>query len=1092
LGDFLAYLGSLDQIDSASIVDGVVVIVPVSGAEISGDLTLRLQTDEFKATEFSSNALSAAGSPAITEVAAEAAVMEINFAYINGDAPTSFSNYDIRLQVGSGLSVQATGSLSGVSDLTGLAAALNATESPFAGLVTFSAAENATDVLVATSIAEGESAQIGFIQASLFTDVGAGTGTSNQQSVFGADGIEAAPEAPASALLTEFAGVRLDDALEPAPYTYGVTVNGEIYSGNFDARSGATVADYIQNLLAANKELSPLSVVASVDLTDEGLLITSLASGPGVTVEVNAGGIQFTTLAEPREMVAQSVDKVELDGDVITLTGAATGPDQMQVSADDFAVEVIDEDASTVQVVDLLFSNSQFDSASTTPKGTVVSVTIDGVTSSLTIWDETPFQDGGVDFVNATGLGDTRSEAIITALKAVIVDDHIAPDTALGDVLQGFVNPTTGEFVESEAAGQGNTLRLIASEVGEDTLGNISDIVVSVQTPEGPLSAAVGAELVAPGEIVFKTINEDLAIYDKTAQPGSTNAQTGRDEGVLVFNDPTSNESANGADYDFVIGSVQNGVIEGEDAAYLYSEYAIADYPGDSSNTILITELAGFVVQGQRGAGAYRLADGNYDITIVVNGESRTLTLEVDPLSLDSDSGGIRLSDWVNMVQRAIDPFTSIASVSLTADGLKIEPNNSNTISISDVTPLKLQFIGEFSGLDVDNEVREGVAPDQFEDQAWTNPGDVTELANTGESINADFRGDAPLTGADAGVGQDFVNPDGSRTDLDTGDGDATFFGDAAIIGDDGDGYNGEGVKQSVTNPDSGYDAIGQSPALNNDSDNTGDDSLFGSDPGFYDDQGLNTTWLNGGTPDAENDQLYAPGEPGNPDQQVELGDGSSDNDGGVSGESADSLAASDEEDDFTVEKDRDGFAAFDWDDSVTVVLNSHSSDADVVNNFQVNNDLIALEADLWSSTESGGKIELVASSNQGSGGNSYSGFDLSSYEFGLVFASDNQGAISSVGVGQLEDADAVAALLGEVFNFSADNNDVLNTTVFAITAADDDSVTAIWAHQQSSTDDNTIDSAELYKLALVNTVGGEFGVGNFAGVNDILSSEQQ
>lgn len=46
--------------------------------------------------------------------------------------------------------------------------------------------------------------------------------------------------------------------------------------------------------------------------------------------------------------------------------------------------------------------------------------------------------------------------------------------------------------------------------------------------------------------------------------------------------------------------------------------------------------------------------------------------------------------------------------------------------------------------------------------------------------------------------------------------------------------------------------------------------------------------------------------------------------------------------------------------------------------------------------------------------------------------------------------------------------------------------MTAIWAHTQSSSGDNTVEDYELNLLATVNTIGGEFGVSNL----DILQSQ--
>jgi hypothetical protein len=106
--------------------------------------------------------------------------------------------------------------------------------------------------------------------------------------------------------------------------------------------------------------------------------------------------------------------------------------------------------------------------------------------------------------------------------------------------------------------------------------------------------------------------------------------------------------------------------------------------------------------------------------------------------------------------------------------------------------------------------------------------------------------------------------------------------------------------------------------------------------------------------------------------------------------------------------------------------------------------------------------------------------FDLSTTEFGLV---DSVG--STIDTAALGFSTEVAAVLNSLFDFDAvlggtTDNGMLNTTVFAVTAADNANVTAIWAHTQSTTGDNTLDSFELNLLATVNTLGNEFGIHNF------------
>lgn len=77
--------------------------------------------------------------------------------------------------------------------------------------------------------------------------------------------------------------------------------------------------------------------------------------------------------------------------------------------------------------------------------------------------------------------------------------------------------------------------------------------------------------------------------------------------------------------------------------------------------------------------------------------------------------------------------------------------------------------------------------------------------------------------------------------------------------------------------------------------------------------------------------------------------------------------------------------------------------------------------------------------------------------------------------------SDRIAALLDGVFDFTGSDNGALNTSVFAVTAADDATRTAVWVHRQSAADDATVEAHELSLLAIVNTTGEEFSYENFA-----------
>ena len=113
--------------------------------------------------------------------------------------------------------------------------------------------------------------------------------------------------------------------------------------------------------------------------------------------------------------------------------------------------------------------------------------------------------------------------------------------------------------------------------------------------------------------------------------------------------------------------------------------------------------------------------------------------------------------------------------------------------------------------------------------------------------------------------------------------------------------------------------------------------------------------------------------------------------------------------------------------------------------------------------TPYGANISLVS--------NVAAAFDLNQDEFGLVSSAD-----SSLTASELGDVTKVAELLNTLFQFDAGSADeVLNTSIFAVTAKDDPTQTAIWAHRQSATNDATVDAIELYQLAVVHTTGDEF-----------------
>jgi hypothetical protein len=364
---------------------------------------------------------------------------------------------------------------------------------------------------------------------------------------------------------------------------------------------------------------------------------------------------------------------------------------------------------------------------------------------------------------------------------------------------------------------------------------------------------------------------------------------------------------------------------------------------------------------------------------------------------------------------------------------------------------------------------------------AITGANEVRATITGGDETNdvgLGFDSDAVAGEDNAPLDQTIVNP---GTD---GDGNSDFFGDNAALGEDG-------VQQTVTNPDNGYNAINNSPQLNGEDSNNGVDNLFGSNPGDFKDDGLDSTYVNSGE-DTGEDGLYDIQNGEDIGDRLNIFDGSGKN-AGVAGELPDKLTDSDSDvDAFEIVIDDQGFAAFEW-DAATVAALVGSEGFDVVNNFQTGggfeSDLIALEGALAQSTVNTadrgvfedyikGKVEAVVADGE-------DGFDLNHDEFGVVTSQTPGNSLSASDIGSV---DKVAELLSNVFYLGGDGysgDGQIDTSIFAVTAEDDASVTSIWAHTQSSDNDNTIGAHELTLLAEVNTTGGEFSYLNFATVQD-------
>ncbi|WP_273166897.1 hypothetical protein [Marinobacter sp.] len=507
--------------------------------------------------------------------------------------------------------------------------------------------------------------------------------------------------------------------------------------------------------------------------------------------------------------------------------------------------------------------------------------------------------------------------------------------------------------------------------------------------------------------------------------------------------------------------------------------------------------------------GAYtlgRASDGTFSVTVTSGGEDLPLAVTAGVTQIgDIDYDFTNVSELITDVQVGRDeglvtetvsgdPVFSIGGVSITDDS-RIVPSVSATEVDGEADDPKDQTLTNPDPIDYPSfygdapqlvEDQTGTLTDDGVRQSFTNPDSeytaTSGSAQTGDIVttggDATYYGDAALFGEDGsgtltgdGVLQSFTNPDSEYTatsgspasgtvDTAEGAGDSTFSGDDERLGADG-------VDQTYTNPSSGYDALPASPESNTEGGNTGDSNLEGIAAGSFD----------------ENDVLtFEDASPTATGDKIDLGDGSTTGDGGVAGEAETSITdTTSDSDAFEWSQLETGFAAYEWDSSQLTTLADTSTGFDVVNNFQVASDFIVVEGELAASTLSDNPALSDTGVEVGVSTDGWDVFDLSNAEFGLVTS-----PFSNVAAADLTDADLVAQLLNQVFEFNSasggtQDNGELNTTLFGVTASDDDTVTAIWAHTQSTSGDVGIGAEELSLMAVVNTSGDTFGADNFA-----------
>ena len=757
---------------------------------------------------------------------------------------------------------------------------------------------------------------------------------------------------------------------------------------------------------------------------------TTLTADRGLTLDDTLDNIKAAI--DTANIAAVGSVVVDDENDIVRITAANPGLDPLSVL--DIGYEVADIEASRFQTVIFTLPNSILDNA---VAGTMISVTLNGFGDADYV---VPIDDGNEEFwtINAAERADYITQQLVESmLLAYQNDEEIGAITRGTYGIEGFVAATSDDFTgnDIDTSALGFSIQIQAGIYGDEVIGGIQDLILEVDRPSEELLSWDADETVIGNLTWSETLSSDgISIHDDEDDFGEVDARAGED--------------------------------------------------------------------------GYRTGDGDF---------------------------------------------------------------------------------GE-DAIDIDNLYTTGDDPDPI-DQTFVNAGD-----GDGEDENSDYLGDSPLTGFGEdfvldGIQQDFVNPDGDRINFVTSGEDTTSY-----YGDD-EGEDGSGIKQTFTNPDSGYDSINDSPAYNGEDSNFGDESLYGSNPGWYDEDGLNTTYLNGATTSGE-DYYTNRGEDDLSDK-VNIYDGSGEDSIGVTGGEESTITADDDdgEDSFDYENTVEGENPFYWDESQQVRVADGNDEPDVIYDFQVNRDRIVIEASLAQTTLSGEDVQYGEDVDWITPEDGF--FSLNDHEFGIISAADNlearravldsitidfwsgedeptneddiyairtsslqisvdegetyhtydigafdeieelitkinQGGIvnaefdreigelviteksldqelvvrtdlrfnwddnssrtnidfsslngefattlnyTDVTVAELDSAVDIAELLNSSFEFSHDSyaDEVLNTSIFAITAHDDSSKTAIWAHLQSHDGDNTVDANELNLLAIVNTTGGEF-----------------
>jgi hypothetical protein len=776
---------------------------------------------------------------------------------------TSISGYDVRLSVDGEPAVQAfvDGSL-GASDLSGVADSLNA-GSEFDGLVTFSV-ENGE--LVARTDNTGADATLSLVSADLVTNTGVVEGGADPATAQGSDAVVGQEAQLASVALSEFAGLSADDTLKDGDYGFEVSVDGTSYttiitSPDASSSDAITVSDLPALMAGAeNDSFEALGALVDVSFVPGEGVVLAIKPGAGLApdaeISVPAGSQAdgtniFNFVDAPVAAVADAVGAVDFETSTV-LTD--------EVMVYDLGGEVIEGNAITVNA----FFADEFDAESS---GNIMGVFGDftfrdgsqefglsiSVSSSL----------GGVYWKNSDGYQDGLYGSAYYAADGASFKEHIqALDDLLSQFEQQIAQKELGSITYDEesqtvmiSAAEGTTVAAEHQYTGRSepavfgVYGDVVDYSANFDgTEEGQFAAteSLDAKILVNGQYESRSItltakdggDDPMNVTGFETDVVSDENSTEQVVSILFFGDSSVDN--------LTVGSKITVDILGQSLSYTVGD----DATGETNATDLSQFYAGKLLEQLEALPEIDAAASS----VSLNGDGQTrITLQAATPGQDN-LGNVLDSEITVTVERnagtASDPVlveNSAAAVAEQQAGALVYETSDGGVILNDEDGEGNAVTGRpEETLERSDEGFEGGAPALDTTDVDGQSDDNVDQSVENPSDNAGFYGEAGGTEAT----QTYTNPDdgfaategtpeiGQSAEAD--DGNAAFAGDPESTG------AGNGVTQTHTNPDSGYDAADASPEAG--STNDGDESLSGSEPGQYVEDGLETDYLSGAT----------------------------------------------------------------------------------------------------------------------------------------------------------------------------------------------------------------------------------------------------